>query len=186
MIMRRFINLVEGSSAMPSDSFLLALRQWGDNTRFDRSQKEASLRRFSAEAQVFRQEHDWLYRGQGVTEGDLRALQQGETVTVNLGGSFSSWTADSDVAHTFARFGETEAAVVIMREGLKAFFDFQLLGAALERAGMVPKEDEFDLRDPIREQEVIVEHPAAMVIAPGDVLEWFSFDDDGNQTRGQF
>jgi hypothetical protein len=186
MIMRSFINLVEGSSATPSDTFLLALRQWGDNTRLDRSRKEAALRRFASEAHRFRQDHEWLYRGQAISENDLRALQEGDTITVNLGGSLSSWTADSDVAHTFARFGEAEAAIVIMKQGLKPFFDFEILGAALERAGLAPKEDEFDLHDPIREQEVIVEHPPTMTVTPGNVLEWFGFDESGDQVRGQF
>jgi hypothetical protein len=184
---RRWITLAvptmlkEGDESVVSNAFFAALRAWGDNTVFDRDRKTQALLRFEPEASRFRTQHDWLYRGHSLRADDFRTLRLGGTIDLNLP-LLSSWSADSDVAHIFARFaGEGDAQIVIMQRDLACFFDFAKLGMALEHAGIEVKENEYNLHDPIREQEVIVRLTAPLMISKRDVLEAFYFDTKGKQ-----
>jgi len=177
---RSAMTIIEDANKVEvGDELLYALRAWGDNTTIDRAQKEQMLFRLSGQMAPFRQDYEMLYRGQAITEEQLQALKNGESITVDAHGRLSSWTTDLDTAFSFAEFADAEANVVIFKEGLKTFFDFGMFGEALAKLGREPEEDEYDLRDPIREEEVIVMNPVHFVISPEDVMHWFSYGSGG-------
>ncbi len=177
--MRNWITLIESGQMLP-DAFLSALRKWGDNTVIDQQQKQQNLLNFESYAKNFRVQHEWLYRGQVIDRDQLKALRRNQPIEIYLP-LLSSWTTDSDTAHIFAKFnGEAKDSIVIMKRGLVSFFDFEMLGRYLEDSNIEIKEDEYDLRDPIREKEVIVRNDELLIVNKKDVMEFFYFDASGN------
>jgi hypothetical protein len=185
MNMRDLITLCEARQGI-DPALINALRHWGENTVFDRGEKEQMLRQLAHLTAEHAREHEWLYRGQCVEPADIAALKKGRAISIDLGGDLSSWTPDSDRARTFAQFSGAEASIVIMKQGLKPYFDFSAFGEVLKANGMFPDSEDYPLHDPIREEEVIVDHPRTININKNDVLEWFAFDDHGERVNGHF
>lgn len=143
-----------------------ALTAWAQETVSDRKGKEEWLLMFEEDFAPYRRHHHKLWRGQIISDNQIRKIKQGQPILLNTKRhNLSSWTSDFQVAHDFAEFAG-EPAVMVEKANLPVFLDFELLNE---------KEGPFKgpLQDPIKESEVIVKLPSKLKIYPEDVVTMF-------------
>lgn len=183
--MRDLLTLLEDLNAR--GEFLAAIEIWASdmqNSDYESNKPEIEeiLLRHEEIAAAYRQvEHKALFRGTGISHGELAALRRGERVTVDMSESrLTSWSTNPEVASRFVQSyyrhfeGDHAIVAVFATSAMPVFLDFRALWA-----GMTKKEQKYyqGIRVAVEENEVIVQHSPEFVITKENVYATYNRED---------
>jgi hypothetical protein len=164
--MRNFIDIIESVDPI-IEKILPAVLAWGETTHGNYQGKVDALLAIKDECQRFTRPTKWLYRGAGCKSAQMKMLRAGKTIALD-DRPMLSWTTSFKVAQEFAEGTLESEMLLIEKQGLEPFFDYVVFAKYLKSVGYDYTNDE-RLTDPIREKEVIVWTPSALMITRDDI-----------------